>query len=145
MNYNKGLAECSNCGYAYGRAYCPNCNSLIILEKCKDGICFITTAVCSIQNKPDDCPELTLLRNFRDNWLLKQKRGQELIKEYYEIAPEIVKSIDNLENKESIYTMIYEKYIQPCIVFIESNKENECMDLYKNMVYTLKQEYIATI
>lgn len=36
--------------------------------------CFITTAVCDSFNKLDDCYELTMFRDFRDNWLKKQPK-----------------------------------------------------------------------
>ena len=33
------------------------------------GLCFITTAVCESEGKPDDCAELTAFRAFRDGYL----------------------------------------------------------------------------
>jgi len=118
----------------------PESASNRILKE-KSGGCFITTAVCGSLGKSDDCYELTLLRNFRDIWLSKQDTGGELIKEYYAVAPAIVEAIDKLKDKNDIYAMIYEKYIQPCISFIKSGKETECMNLYRDMVNTLKQVY----
>ncbi|MEI3130320.1 MAG: hypothetical protein V8S89_05780 [Oscillospiraceae bacterium] len=35
----------------------------------KRWLCFITTAVCEAEGKPDDCAELTAFRRFRDGWL----------------------------------------------------------------------------
>ena len=56
----------------------------------KRWLCFITTAVCEAEGKPDDCAELTAFRRFRDGWLSQQPDGPALIEEYYEIAPAIV-------------------------------------------------------
>lgn len=36
------------------------------------GLCFITTAVCEAEGKPDDCAELTAFRAFRDGYLKAQ-------------------------------------------------------------------------
>jgi hypothetical protein len=58
------------------------------------GGCFITTAVCEMFDKPDDCYELTMFRNFRDEYLKKQSDGEMLIVECYQIAPIIVSRID---------------------------------------------------
>ena len=42
--------------------------------------CYITTAVCESQGKPDDCYELELLRSDRDGYLLATDDGKELVK-----------------------------------------------------------------
>ena len=143
--YPGGCAECDNCGFYTAKGACPDCNANISFEKCKiDEDCFITTAVCNSLKKSDDCYELSILRRFRDTWLSTQEKGDELIREYYNIAPAIVEVIDRLNDKKDIYIMIYERYIQPCIALIENKKERECMNLYKEMVHTLKQIYLVT-
>ena len=58
----------------------------------KDGLCFITTAVCKYLGKPDDCFELTALRDFRDNWLAEQAGGAEEIHEYVATGEPLDKS-----------------------------------------------------
>ena len=74
----------------------------------KKGLCYITTAVCRSLDKPDDCYELTLLRNYRDQYLLESKEGMETVNEYYNIAPTIVKRIDRQEDSASIYAGIWQ-------------------------------------
>ncbi len=76
------------------------------------GGCFITSAVCQSFGKPDDCYELTSFRSFRDNWLSKQEDGAGLIKEYYKIAPVIVKNIDSKSNSAEIYNNIWNSYLK---------------------------------
>ena len=39
------------------------------------GLCFITTAVCEEEGKPDDCEELTAFRAFRDGYLKSCRLG----------------------------------------------------------------------
>ena len=68
-------------------------------EEKKKGGCFITTATCSALNKGDNCCELDTFQSFRDNWLLKQNSGENLVQEYYQIAPKIVRKIDMFPNQ----------------------------------------------
>ena len=111
------------------------------LQKQKDG-CFITTAVCYNLGKADDCYELTVFRNFRDNWLAKQINGNNLIKQYYLIAPVIVANINKLVNAVEIYNNIWNNYLQPCLKLIEQGKLTECRDKYVEMVNNLKLKYL---
>ena len=103
--------------------------------------CYITTAVCEHQNKPDDCYELTLLRSFRDGYLLQSAEGEAMVHEYYDVAPSIVKHIDRREDAKQIYKGIWQQYLSPCIRLIENDQNEACVDLYRKMVYELKDQY----
>ena len=63
----------------------------------KSRLCYITTAVCASLGKPDDCYELNLMRRYRDEYLVNQKGGEEIVAEYYDIAPTIVNRINRME------------------------------------------------
>ena len=104
--------------------------------------CFITTAVCDSFNKPDNCYELTMFRNFRDNWLINEIDGKELIKEYYNNAPKIVDAINSRSNKSEIYLNIWNTYLKACLQFIENKKYSECKDLYIQMVRNLEKKFL---
>ena len=106
--------------------------------------CYITTAVCETFGKPDDCYELTLLRNYRDTYLMSQEDGEEIIREYYDVAPTIVKHINHSAQKEEVYLHIWNTYLNPCIKMIESDQMQECRDLYVKMVHDLEEEYLYT-
>lgn len=108
----------------------------------KSRLCYITTAVCNSMNKPDDCYELTLLREYRDGYLSSQDKGAEIIEEYYDIAPTIVKRIDDSADSEKIYENIWNTYLKPCVSLIENDKNDECQILYKEMVRSLEAQYI---
>lgn len=103
--------------------------------------CYITTAVCESRQKPDDCYELSLLRSFRDDYLLKSDEGAKMVDEYYDVAPSIVKHIGKRDNAAEIYEGIWQQYLSPCIRLIESGQNEECVDLYRHMVYELKNLY----
>ncbi len=105
--------------------------------------CYITTAVCEMQNKPDDCYELTMFRKFRDEWLAEQPNGKDLIQEYYEIAPTIVNLIDKDKNRTEIYENINRQYLLPCLKLIEEQDYEECKEKYVAMVENLRKHYIS--
>lgn len=108
----------------------------------KKKLCYITTAVCQHQDKADDCYELTTLRTYRDSYLMQSETGREIVDEYYNVAPGLVMMIDMQENKDQIYHNIYEKYLMPCIHYIEEERNEECCDLYMQMVNNLKEKYL---
>lgn len=106
-------------------------------------LCYITTAVCESLGKEDDCYELSLLRNYRDTYLMSTKEGRELVEEYYNIAPTIVTRINKTENAADLYQDIWNIYLKPCIQCIEENRKEECQTRYMEMVMELKGRYIA--
>lgn len=112
-----------------------------INEGFKKRYCYITTAVCESLGKPDDCYELTLLRNYRDDYLLKQPKGNELIQCYYDIAPTIVKHINKEKNAHEIYLDIWKQYLSPCIEYIEHGENEPCKELYTEMIHHLQDRY----
>ncbi|MFA9377362.1 MAG: CFI-box-CTERM domain-containing protein [Lachnotalea sp.] len=104
-------------------------------------LCYISTAVCETLGKSDDCYELTLLRNYRDDFLMNQPGGEEIVNEYYDIAPTIVKRINKLSNSRDIYKSVWDNYLNPCVQLIEEDKNNDCKVVYYKMVRDLQQEY----
>lgn len=103
--------------------------------------CYITTAVCETFGRPDDCYELTLLRDYRDGYLSSRPDGESLIHEYYDVAPTIVKHINQQENSGEIYQSIWEEYLAPCVDMIEHGELEACEEHYKDMVHTLQKKY----
>lgn len=108
----------------------------------KKGLCYITTAVCRSLDKPDDCYELRLLRDYRDQYMLESEEGRATVKEYYNIAPTIVKRIDRQEDAAAVYADIWEEYVSPCVHLIEEGKKEECRSLYSDMVHKLEKKYL---
>lgn len=116
-------------------------------EKIENGfhkkLCYITTAVCESQGKADDCYELELLRSYRDGYLLSTEDGQALVKEYYNIAPTIVNRINRQDNAEEIYGGIWDSWLSGCVHLIEAGEKEACREKYMDMVYELKERYMA--
>lgn len=108
--------------------------------------CYLTTACCEFRGLPDDCDELTTLRAFRDNYMKNLENGEEDIKEYYTLAPQICSCIDEQseEVREHIYNdYIYHKVIVPCVELIKSGRNEEAYKLYKSMVYYLADRFLG--
>jgi hypothetical protein len=115
----------------------------VVLEPDADAEdCFLTTACVATMNKPDDCCELTALRLFRDKYLLADAEGQCLVKEYYDVAPAIVKKINQQANAKQVYADIYNKMILPTIEEINNHNPLKAISIYKNYTYKLKKEYV---
>lgn len=113
-----------------------------IQEGFRSKMCYITTAVCKSLRKPEDCYELTLLKQYRDGYLAGSQGGEELIQSYYNIAPTIVKRIEKSGEAQEKYRMIWEQYLKPCIALIETAQNEACRGLYQEMVEKLHQEYM---
>lgn len=107
------------------------------------GLCFITTAVCLDSGKPDDCPELTAFRAFRDGYLLQCEDGPALIREYYAIAPQIVARIALSEDPGRRYAQIRTEELEPCYADLLAGKLESCKQRYVAMVRRLQQEYLS--
>ncbi len=105
--------------------------------------CYITTAVCEVLGRPDDCYELNLLRNYRDTYLTSLPDGETLIRRYYDVAPSIVKHINQSECPEKVYQGIWENYLNPCIRLIENGESESCRRLYEDMVFELEKRYFT--
>ena len=73
---------------------------------------------------------------------MSSESGKEIVEEYYNIAPTIVKRIGRREDAGAIYKGIWEQYLRPCIRLIEEGRKEECKDRYSEMVRTLEKEYL---
>ena len=107
--------------------------------------CFITTATCQFQGKPDDCEELTAFRRYRDETLIKTETGQALVKEYYRIAPKIVERIDEDDDCGKIYQYLYDNFIRPGYQLLLDGRGEEAACLYEKGVRLLAQKYAIEI
>lgn len=106
------------------------------------GLCFITTAVCQEAGKPDDCPELTAFRAFRDGYLRSCPDGPALIAEYYDIAPGIVLRMELAHDRAEQYARLRREYLEPCYEDLLAGRLAQCKDRYVTMVRHLEQQYL---
>lgn len=106
------------------------------------GLCYITTAICRRDGKPDDCAELTAFRNFRDGYLRACPDGPSLISEYYNMAPGIVLRIELSDDRDARYATIRDQYLLPCYEDLQAGNLRSCKERYVSMMRTLEQEYL---
>lgn len=103
-------------------------------------LCFITTATCAHEGKPDDCTELTAFRAFRDGWL--EAHNADLIEEYYALAPSIVTAIDHCDDPAACYREIRTRWLNPCLTALQEGRNVDCRDTYRDMVECLRKKYL---
>ncbi len=105
-------------------------------------LCYVTTAVCEGLGKGPDCPELQILKDYRDNYLEATPEGHALVEEYYDIAPTIVKRIQKSPDSAALYRALYQDYLTPCLEDISAGRYEECSAHYQDMVLSLKSRYM---
>lgn len=108
----------------------------------KRKLCYITTAVCKGLGKGEDAEEISILKNFRDGFMMTIDGGECMVNDYYDYAPTIVKRIEKSENPKDKYIFLWENFIHPCVDAIESGNNDKCLTIYTTMVQNLKDEYM---
>ncbi len=107
----------------------------------KHGFCFVTTAVCEAEGKPDDCAELTAFRAFRDGWLSETEQGRRMIAEYYELAPAVVAAMRYGDDEAARCAELRRDWLAPCYGDLRRGDYAACRDRYAAMLRSLKGRY----
>jgi hypothetical protein len=105
--------------------------------------CFLTTACTEVAGLADDCTELTVLRQFRDGFLARQPNGHLLIREYYQVAPQIVASIQKSPRRLDILNDVLSD-VRVAVKLVQSGQNNTALDCYGKMFARLKREHLGT-
>lgn len=89
--------KCGNCGHSFymyedQNKSCPKCGKVARGPKSSD--CFIATAAYGTPFEE----EIQILRNWRDNYLIKKDLGKFFVKVYYWFSPPIANIIRNNDN-----------------------------------------------
>lgn len=106
------------------------------------GCCFITTAVCQSLGLPEDCPELTILRRFRDEILLDTAEGRREVMEYYALAPAIVAAIARRSDAAIVYAGLHADYIRPSVEAISLKRYDEARALFRQLVRATQRDFL---
>lgn len=124
------------CDYKYG----DDADECDTFEDKNASNCFMTSACVDYLGKEDDCYELETMRKFRDEKLRKVPGGKAMIREYYDVAPGIVKAINASKEKEKYYQDIYNTILH-CIDRINANEDKRAIALYLQMFYKYKDMF----
>lgn len=111
-------------------------------NKSEEGNCFITTACVKYYGLADNCYELQTLRSFRDNYLLKTSENTKLVKQYYSVAPKIVRQLEADQNKGKLIEKIFKEITKACKA-IEKQKFEEAKSIYKSAISFIFSHYEA--
>lgn len=103
--------------------------------------CYITTIVVDILGYEDNCEVLQVLRNFRENYLKTNIEYLPLLFEYDIVGPLIAKYIKLEKNKYQLCLNLMKYFLLPCVHLIKEEKYKEAIEVYKNMVLHLKDNY----
>jgi len=96
-----------------------------------DDVCYITTAVMRAEGN-DNSPELNSMRRLRDSWGIWFAADE--VREYYRVAPSIVKGIERRADSDGIYRRLYKRYILPAHDQVSKGKMAEAHRIYRAMV-----------
>ncbi|HEY8784714.1 MAG TPA: CFI-box-CTERM domain-containing protein [Mucilaginibacter sp.] len=102
----------------------------------------MTTVCVNAMQLPDNCYELQILRNFRDEYIASKTNGTLIIAEYYETAPKIISAINSTGNGNKIFRNLYPK-IKEAVFLIEQNKFEDAYKFYCNFADQLRRQYLV--
>lgn len=88
----------------------------------------------------DDCHELTILRRFRDDYVLRTPGGATLVSNYYATAPSIVSAIQQSPNRSGILSSLLVE-IRAIVAQIESGASAVAIASYRAMFERLQRDF----
>ena len=107
-----------------------------VFEFTIDG-CYLTTAMVGYFNKADDGIELTAMRELRSHSGYKY---QDMLEEYSQASPIIIKGIEQSENKDYYYNMIKD-VVDNIVISVANKKWEEAETAYLDLYYYLKERF----
>lgn len=102
--------------------------------------CYLTTAMCQVLGKNDDCFELESMRKLRDDFMAKDSKHLHCIQEYYDSAPAIVERLETSNKKNEIAITMQNSYILPISELFKHGKGDEAVQKYIDMVTYVKSQ-----
>jgi hypothetical protein len=102
--------------------------------------CFLTTSCVKYFGLKDNCYELETLRLFRDQYLLKSIEGKELVSQYYDIAPSLVKKLESSEKRHKLFKSIFFEIQSSCRA-IENKEYEKAKEIYISAVSNLVEHF----
>lgn len=105
--------------------------------------CYLTTACTMTLGMPEDCEELQMLRNLRDNFMAYRLEGSRLIAAYYQKAPSVCARILERADPRETFQSIYDELIVPAIKLIQAGRPEAAVFLYERKMRSLIASFEA--
>lgn len=100
--------------------------------------CYIATATCRSLGLGDDCPELQLLRRFRDEVVLTTTEGRREVRDYYAIAPAAVAAMSRCRDSDAVYSAVYKQRLEPALAAIQRNDVATARRIFRDLLRDLR-------
>lgn len=110
-----------------------------IVKNSGSGPCLIATACVKAQGLPDDSPELNAARSFRDTFVRSLPDGEEIVRLYYQLAPQIISWINTSEDAQQVYLYLYE-HLTSNVELIRLGKYHEALSNAFKLADELKRQ-----
>lgn len=102
----------------------------------KEG-CYLTTAMVGYFNKADDGIELTAMRELRSHSGYKY---QDVLEEYAQVSPIIIRGIEQSEDKDYYYNMIKD-VVDNIVIWVADEEWERAETAYLELYYYLKEKF----
>lgn len=102
--------------------------------------CYLTSACVAHAGLPDDCHELTVMRAFRDDFLMTSVPGVTLVSRYYRHAPILLSAIRSLPASGETMEWIL-KQVRETIKHFEAGRGPQALETYLDMIIALETEF----
>ncbi len=109
----------------------------------KSSVCFLTTACVEYAGLPDNCWELQMIRQLRDEYIRKLPDGNAFLAEYYTTAPAIVTAIRSQPNHQTVFDALLHR-ARAVARMIENGRLEEALAECRNQFLQLKLRYLGS-
>lgn len=99
--------------------------------------CYLTTAMVGYFNKADDGIELTAMRELRSHSGYKY---QDVLEEYAQVSPIIIRGIEQSEDKDYYYSMIKD-VVDNIVIWVADEEWEKAETAYLDLYYYLKERF----
>lgn len=103
------------------------------------GGCFLTEAAmrhakATHSDHDDQSLELELMRGFRDHYMMQEPGLRDLVMQYYDLAPRVVKALDKHPQADEIYAQMREKFLRPGVEHVLHGRPEQALKTYAQLL-----------
>ena len=96
--------------------------------------CLLSTAACNALGLPDDCPELRLLRQFRDGVMADSPEDRRDVERYYAMAPAALATIEQRPDSDAVLHRLYWQAVRPAVSAIETGRHDDARAILRRLL-----------